>query len=138
MSSTHYPLNFYLRRANLHASKPVRMLIFTWERKLYLQSRGYREPHRYVASRHPPPSGKLDCFCKKRNEIGTKPEQTARLVCAGLSRCAKGASFENPKTSYPFKNPQKHDQTTIDVTRNTGAAATAYPEPTNERDHSVQ
>ena len=54
------------------------------------------------------------------------------------SRCAKGASFENPKTSYPFKNPQKHDQTTIDVTRNTGAAATAYPEPTNERDHSVQ
>ena len=78
-----YPLNSYLRRANLHASKPVRMLIFTWERKLYLQSRGCSEPHRYIASRHPPRSGKLGCFCKKRNQIETKPKQTAPLMCAG-------------------------------------------------------
>jgi hypothetical protein len=81
-----YPLSSYLRRANLHAPKPGRMFVFIWERKLYqwyLQSRACHEPHRYVASRHPPPSGKLDCFCKKRNEIETKPKQRAPLMCAG-------------------------------------------------------
>ena len=68
-----YPLNSYLRRANLHASKPVRMLIFTWERKLHLQSRACRGPHRYVASRHPPRSGKVGMFLKWKQNGSKQP-----------------------------------------------------------------
>ena len=54
------------------------------------------------------------------------------------SRCAKGASFPNPQASQPLKNPQKHAQRTINLTRNARTAAAAHPEPTNKRGRSVQ